>query len=82
MEGDDQGGHTYVDHRDDTVTPSPPSGHATVSGLYVMPPPQAKPAQPSAAGAVICRSVSKGGAAASGTAIRKVGVDGPREYSR
>lgn len=59
----------YVDHRDETVTELP-LGHATVSGLSVMAPPHAKPAQPKDTGAIICSNVSKGAAFASGIAIR------------
>jgi|SRR3569833_548874 len=43
---------TYVAQREDTTTLSP-FGHATVSGLRVMPPPHANPAHPSDAGEMI-----------------------------
>lgn len=70
-----------MDQREDTVALLP-LGQATVSGFRVMPPPQAKPAQPTDTGATIWRSVSNGAELASGMAMRKVGLEALLEYDR
>lgn len=75
------GEETHFDQREDTVALLP-LGQATVSGFPIMPPPQAKPAQPMETGAVIWRRVSKGAEPASGTAMRKVGFEALLEYDR
>lgn len=49
-----------VAQREDTMAVLFDDGHPTVSGLYVIEPPQAIPAQPMVAGAMICKSVSNG----------------------
>jgi hypothetical protein len=69
-------GRTYEAHRElITTLPVSPSGHASVSGLLTMLPPQAKPVQERALGATISRIVSYGGEeGVSGRATRKSGL--------
>lgn len=75
LQGEQVGG-THVDHREETVA-FWPFGHATVSGLAVIDPPQAKPAHPSEIGVIISSTMSNAPDAPSGMAILKIGAVPP-----
>lgn len=59
-------------HREETVAFCP-FGHAKVSGLAVMEPPQANPTQAIELGEIISRMVSNGKEEVSGVAMRNMG---------